>query len=75
MILDRQINSKLYNGKSEYQLIDLIQPGVYLTFGIKDLPLAFAAGYYNGKGYNINSLNVNHFSVAFLFDMPLFLIF
>ncbi|MHB8853888.1 MAG: hypothetical protein ACYC6P_11115 [Ignavibacteriaceae bacterium] len=69
------INSRLYNSKLEYQLIDLIQPGVYLTFGIKDLPLAIAAGYYNGKGYNINSQNVNHFNIAFLFDMPLFLIF
>jgi hypothetical protein len=69
------INSKLYNSKSEYQLVDLVQPGIYITFGFKDLPLAIAAGYYNGKGYRINSPNANHFNIAFLFDMPLFLIF
>jgi len=68
------INSKLYNSDIKYQLQDLIQPGIYLSYGIKDLPLAISLGYYNGKGYKINSLKVNHFSISFAFDMPLFFI-
>ena len=75
-ILDfgQPINSKLYNSDIKYQLQDLIQPGVYLIYGIKDLPLAISFGYYNGKGYKINSSKVNHFSISFAFDMPLFFI-
>lgn len=69
------VNSKLYNSDIKYQLVDLIQPGVYLVYGIKELPLAVTLGYYAGKGYKIDSPNVNHFNISVLFDMPLFLIF
>lgn len=68
------INSKLYNSDIKYKLLDLIQPGIYLVYGIKDLPLAIMLGYYNGKGYKLNSMKVNHFNISFVFDMPLILI-
>lgn len=69
------VNSKLYNSDIKYKLLDLVQPGAYLIYGIKDLPLAILLGYYNGKGYNNTSLNENHFIISFAFDMPLVLIY
>ncbi len=69
------VNSQLYDTESNARLKDLVNPGVFLVYGLKKLPIAVGAGYYKGKGIRISSLEEHHFSMFVAFDMPLFVLY
>jgi hypothetical protein len=70
------VNTVLFNGNGDHldklNWIDLLVPGVCLTAGIKDYPVAIGAGWYKGKSLHTDRYPEHHLFCFVGFDMSLF---
>lgn len=69
------VNAHLYETESTVKLEDIIAPGFFLVYGIKDYPLAFGLGYQNSRAVRDENSSEHHIMFFAAFDMPLLILY
>ena len=68
------VNSQLFNSGSDIKLKDIISPGIFIIYGIPEIPLAISLGYFHAKSEKLSSLQ-QHITLNIVFDMPLIIFY
>ena len=66
------VNLKLEGKEESVDWSDIVNPGVYLAYGVKELPLTVGVGYSRGRAIRTESPSEDRAFLFFAFDMPLF---
>ncbi len=71
------ISLQLYqkDEEEEVEVEDIFAPGIYLTYGRKDLPVVMGASYTVGRGIRTGNQENDHIGVFFGLELPLFSLF
>ncbi len=78
------VHSALYKKNYDFSYNDILSPGIYLIFGLKDYPISIGSGfsygqvlkyYYDSSDTNQEHIIEKRINVFVAFDMPLFAIF
>lgn len=66
------INMELQGNAEGAKLSDIVTPGVYLAYGIRNYPLVIGIGYNRGRALLSNANSESRYMLFVAFDMPLF---
>jgi|GEM_PF-7097845 len=69
------VNAQLYDTSAEITFRDIVNPGIYFIYGVKNVPLALGAGYFRGQSLREHTRSEHHLRLIIAFDMPLFILY